>query len=98
MFKTFLLAPLVAVFCFAQSAPTYAERLGWSKGDRVLILHMDDAGMSHDSNIGIERVLEKGAARSLSVMMPTTSRPILEPMPASISHLLRSGTSTVGGH
>jgi hypothetical protein len=32
---------------------------------------MDDAGMSYDSDIGIEQVLEKGAARSLSVMMPT---------------------------
>jgi hypothetical protein len=32
---------------------------------------MDDAGMSYDSDIGIEQVLEKGAACSLSVMMPT---------------------------
>jgi chitin disaccharide deacetylase len=32
---------------------------------------MDDAGMSYDSNIGVERVLENGAAKSLSVMMPT---------------------------
>ncbi len=36
----------------------------------ILILHMDDAGMSHDSNAGIEGALEKGAARSLNVMMP----------------------------
>ena len=50
--------------------PTFAERLGWARGDRVLILHMDDAGMSYDSNAGIEHVIENGLARSLSVMMP----------------------------
>ncbi|HEX8983879.1 MAG TPA: polysaccharide deacetylase family protein [Bryobacteraceae bacterium] len=53
-----------------QQRPTYAERLGWKASDRVLILHMDDAGMSYDSDAGIQRVLEHGAARSLSVMMP----------------------------
>ena len=60
----------IVSFCAAQNGPTYAERLGWQKGDRVLILHMDDAGMSYDSNVGIQQVLEHGVARSLSVMMP----------------------------
>ncbi len=64
------LALLAAALCFAQTDRTYAEKLGWQKGARVILLHMDDAGMSYDSNAGIERVLEKGAARSLSVMMP----------------------------
>jgi hypothetical protein len=67
----YAIALLFSLVCFARTAPTYAERLGWNKGDRVLILHMDDAGMSYDSDIGIEKVLEKGAARSLSIMMPT---------------------------
>jgi predicted glycoside hydrolase/deacetylase ChbG (UPF0249 family) len=66
-----LLALLICCSAFAQTAPTYAERLGWKQGDRVLILHMDDAGMSYDSDMGIEHVLQKGAAKSLSVMMPT---------------------------
>jgi predicted glycoside hydrolase/deacetylase ChbG (UPF0249 family) len=48
---------------------TYAERLGWKKGDRVVILHIDDAGMSYDSNLGTIRALEEGA-NSVSVMMP----------------------------
>jgi predicted glycoside hydrolase/deacetylase ChbG (UPF0249 family) len=66
-----LLLVLLAGSCaFAQTGATFAEKLGWKKDDRVLILHMDDAGMSYDSNLGIERVLENGAARSLSVMMP----------------------------
>ncbi len=65
-----LLAFLLALPATAQPAPTFAERLGWKAGARVLILHMDDAGMSWDSDAGIERVLDHGAARSLSVMMP----------------------------
>ncbi len=70
MLRLLCIALLFVFPAFAQSGPTFAERLGWKKTDRVLILHMDDAGMSFDSNSGIERVLEHGAARSLSVMMP----------------------------
>ncbi|MEQ8860934.1 MAG: polysaccharide deacetylase family protein [Pseudomonadales bacterium] len=50
---------------------SYAERLGWPAGTRVLILHVDDAGMSLDSNRGTIRAIEDGIATSLSVMMPT---------------------------
>jgi len=49
---------------------TYAEMLGFPKGSRVLILHVDDAGMSLDSNDGAIRAMEKGVANSVSVMMP----------------------------
>lgn len=90
MFKTLFAASLAACFCFAQSDPTYAERLGWNKTDRVLILHMDDAGMSHDSNLGIEQVLEKGAAKSLSVMMPT-------PWVPEIVHYIKEHPGTDAG-
>jgi len=54
----------------AQEDTTYAERLGFPKGARVIILHVDDAGMSFDSNEGVEQALEKGIASSTSVMMP----------------------------
>ena len=64
------LLAFLALACSAQDATTFAERLGWKKTDRVLLLHMDDAGMSFDSDQGIIRVLEEGAAKSLSVMMP----------------------------
>ena len=43
MSKTLLLALSIFSACFAQTEPTYAEKLGWKTGDRVLILHMDDA-------------------------------------------------------
>ena len=57
---------------FAQdrdTSTTYAEKLGWKKGDKVLILHVDDAGMSYDSNAGTIKALEQGVANSVSVMM-----------------------------
>jgi hypothetical protein len=55
----------------AQSAsPTYAELLGWKAGDRVAMFHIDDVGMSHESNIGAIRSITEGVATSLSVMMP----------------------------
>jgi predicted glycoside hydrolase/deacetylase ChbG (UPF0249 family) len=49
---------------------TFAEQLGWKHGDRVVIIHVDDAGMSHDSDVGVEKSLDAGLATSFSVMMP----------------------------
>ena len=49
---------------------TYAERLGWPHGAKVVIFHVDDAGMSYDSDRGAIRALEEGVATSTSVMMP----------------------------
>lgn len=54
----------------AQGDSTYAERLGFPKGKKVVILHVDDAGMSFDSNTGVEEALTSGVATSCSVMMP----------------------------
>jgi hypothetical protein len=64
------IAFLLFSFCvLSQSDTTYAERLGFPRGARVIILHVDDAGMSFDSNKGVEEALEKGIASSTSVMM-----------------------------
>lgn len=54
----------------AHSQTTYAEKLGFPAGARVLILHVDDAGMSYESNQGTIDALTKGVANSTSVMMP----------------------------
>ena len=34
----------------AQNNPpvSYAEKLGWNKHDKIVIFHVDDAGMSYD--------------------------------------------------
>ncbi len=49
---------------------TYAEKLGFPKGKKVVILHVDDAGMSYESNVGTMNAFDKGIASSTSVMMP----------------------------
>ena len=49
---------------------TYAEKLGYPKNAKVVILHVDDVGMSFDSNEGAINALTKGVATSCSVMMP----------------------------
>ncbi len=54
----------------AAGEETYAQRLGWGPEDRVLIIHCDDAGMSHASNMGAIEALEYGLVTSVSVMMP----------------------------
>ncbi len=69
MKKQFLLFFLICVseFVFCQ---TYAEKLGFPKGAKVIILHVDDVGMSYDSNMGAIKATEQGVATSMSVMMP----------------------------
>ena len=61
---------LAAAVAKAQDEPTYAERLGWPKGSKVLIFHGDDVGMSHAMNVGTFRALGEGVLTSASVMMP----------------------------
>jgi predicted glycoside hydrolase/deacetylase ChbG (UPF0249 family) len=51
-------------------AQTYASRLGWKSTDKVIILHVDDVGMSYESNHGAIDAMENGVARSCSIMMP----------------------------
>lgn len=69
---------LIGLICLASTmasaqneSSTYAEKLGWPKGTRALILHVDDVGMSYDTELGTIEAIEKGVANSLSVMMPT---------------------------
>lgn len=63
---------LLMLYSFGLKAQdtTYAERLGFPKGSKVLILHVDDVGMSFDSNEGAIQAMQSGVATSCSVMMP----------------------------
>lgn len=66
-----LLLPLGLLLCVRGNAQsTYAEKLGFPAGAKVLILHVDDGGMSWDSNTGVRKALGEGVATSVSVMMP----------------------------
>ncbi len=67
----FLLPLFLCNVSIAQSMDsTYAEKLGYPKGSKVVILHVDDVGMSFDSNEGAINAMTEGVATSCSVMMP----------------------------
>ncbi len=72
--KKYALLFLAAISFIAAKAQmadsTYAEKLGYPKGSKVLILHVDDVGMSYDSNDGAITAMTEGVATSCSVMMP----------------------------
>jgi predicted glycoside hydrolase/deacetylase ChbG (UPF0249 family) len=68
-FRIGLMASAVSVTSASAQELTYAERLGWPRGTKAVIFHVDDAGMSYDSNVGAIQALE-GVATSASVMMP----------------------------
>lgn len=52
------------------SEQTEAEKLGFEKGKKVLLLHADDAGMSPEANEAIAQYMEKGHINSTAVMAP----------------------------
>lgn len=49
---------------------TLAEKLGFEKDAKLLIVHADDAGMCNSENMATQAVLESGAVSSTSLMMP----------------------------
>jgi predicted glycoside hydrolase/deacetylase ChbG (UPF0249 family) len=53
---------------FAQQ--TWAEKLGYPKGKKVLLLHMDDIGMCPEANAAAERYINQKDLMSAAVMMP----------------------------
>jgi predicted glycoside hydrolase/deacetylase ChbG (UPF0249 family) len=53
---------------FAQQ--TWAEKLGYPKGKKVLLLHMDDIGMCPEANAAAEHYINQKDLMSAAVMMP----------------------------
>lgn len=49
---------------------TWAEKLGYPAGKRVLILHADDIGMCYEANEACKRYLPKGDIQSAAMMVP----------------------------
>lgn len=68
--KYILFSLLLIIGCVQLKAQTYAEKLGYPAGTKVLILHVDDAGMSKESNEGVFQSTQQGIANSFSIMMP----------------------------
>lgn len=82
---------LTATRLMAQT-PTYAEKLGFPKGKKVIILHVDDAGMCYDANQGTRKAMEQGIVSSTSVMMPCPW------VPQYMEHLKQHPTIDAGVH
>jgi predicted glycoside hydrolase/deacetylase ChbG (UPF0249 family) len=64
------LLPFVGAVTRAQDRQTLAERLGYAKDAKLLIVHDDDLGMSHAVNSAAIAALESGAINSASIMVP----------------------------
>ncbi|PYO76309.1 MAG: hypothetical protein DMD63_14750, partial [Gemmatimonadetes bacterium] len=64
---------LSLLFASALSAQTktVAERLGYPRDAKLLILHADDLGFAHSADAASFDALDKGAVSSASIMIPT---------------------------
>lgn len=70
MLRHILTVCMFAVTGAASFAQNTAERLGYGPNDKVLIVHADDVGMSHNVNVATIEALKKGMVTSGSIMVP----------------------------
>ncbi|MEN8138276.1 MAG: polysaccharide deacetylase family protein [Bacteroidota bacterium] len=52
------------------AAMTQAEKLGFEKGKKILIIHADDIGMCEEANIAAKQYLGENQIQSISLMAP----------------------------
>jgi predicted glycoside hydrolase/deacetylase ChbG (UPF0249 family) len=64
------LAVLIALFPATNNAQTLAEKLGYPKDAKLLIIHADDVAETHAVNAATFQAVESGAVNSASIMVP----------------------------
>lgn len=64
-----LLLLFLTTLSFGQER-TLAEKLGYTKTDKLLIIHADDFGLSHSENMATLSSMTDGFVNSTSIMMP----------------------------
>ena len=71
--KIIIALALLFVFCFpafSQNNQNLAEKLGFDRNAKLLIIHADDMGLSQATNNAVIQAFQKGGITSGSIMVP----------------------------